>query len=155
MWRFYLAATILVAVFIFAITLRKLPQTDLRVSASPSGTPSAPRSQPPASAGPAAVRGDAPWALSALPDCARQHSETRGSIEFVTRAIPKDATPVSGHLQAGPCAIDVTATGILIVRGKDRLHIPPPARLLYAGGRYYLYERDRKGAILRVYSLVK
>lgn len=155
MWRFYLAATILVAVFIFAITVRKLPQADLRVSASPSGTPSAPRSQPPEGAGPAAVSGEAPWALSALPDCARQHSETRGDAAFVTRAIPKDATPVSGHLQAGPCSIDVSATGILIVRGKDRLRIPPPARLLHADGRYYLYERDRKGAVLRVYSFKK
>ena len=155
MWRFYLAATILVAAFLFAITLRKLPHSDLRVSASPSGTPSAPRSQPPASAGPAVVRGDAPWALSALPDCARQHSETRGTIAFVTRAIPADATPVSGHLQAGPCSIDVSAGGILIVRGKDRLRIPPPARLLFSGGRYYLYERDRKGAVVRVYSFVR
>jgi hypothetical protein len=155
MWRFYLAATILVAAFIFAVTLRKLPHADLRVSASPSGTPSAPRSQPPASAGSATVRGDAPWALSALPDCARQHSETRGDRAFGSRAIPRDATPVSGHLQAGPCSIDVGEAGIVVERGKDRLRIPPPARLLYAGGRYYLYEPDRKGAILRVYSFEK
>lgn len=153
MWRFYLAATILVAAFVFAITLRRLPQADLRVSASPSGTPSAPRSEAPESAAPAAVRGVAPWALSALPDCARQHAEVRGDRAFVTRAIPRDAKPVAGHLQAGPCSIDVAATGILIVRGKDRLRIPPPARLLHAGGRYYLYEPDRKGAVLRVYSL--
>jgi hypothetical protein len=155
MWRYFLAATVLVAAFIFAITYRQLRQAVLQVSASPSGTPSAPRSQAPASSGPAAVRGDAPWALSALPDCARQHSETRGNTAFVMRAIPKDARPVSGRLVAGPCSIEVTANGILIARGKDRLRIPPPARLLYAGGRYYLYERDTKGAVLRVYSLYK
>ncbi|MGH7660599.1 MAG: hypothetical protein ACRENA_06755 [Vulcanimicrobiaceae bacterium] len=155
MWRFYLAATILVAVFIFAITLRRHQQAELRVSASPSGTPSAPRSQTPSSPGLTAVRGDAPWALSALPDCAHQYSETRGTLAFVTRAIPHGATAVSGHLQAGPCSIDVVPSGILIVRGKDRLRIPPPARLLYEDGRYYLYEHDRKDAVLRVYSLNK
>jgi hypothetical protein len=152
MWRFYLAAMLIVAAFIFAITVRRLPQANLRVSASPSGTPSAPRSQAPSSSRPAAVHGDAPWALSALPDCARQHSETSGSVAFVTRAIPHDANPVSGRLQAGPCSIDVTPSGIIVMRGRDRLRIPPPARLLRAGGRYYLYERDRKGAVLRVYS---
>jgi hypothetical protein len=43
----------------------------------------------------------------------------------------------------------------MVERGGDRLRIPPPARLLYWNDRYYLYEDDRKGAVLRVYSFLQ
>ncbi len=99
--------------------------------------------------------GDAPWALSALPDCARQHSEDRGNAATIRAKIPSDATAVDGRVHAGPCTIDVTADGIFVRRGSDRLRIPPPARLLYWDDRYYLYEEDRKGAILRVYTFLQ
>ncbi len=106
-------------------------------------------------AAPALLGGDAPWALSALPDCARQHSEDRGVAATIRAKIPPNATAVDGRLHAGPCTIDVTARGIIVQRGGDRLRIPPPARLLHWDDRYYLYEEDRKGAILRVYSFFK
>lgn len=155
MWRFYLAATVIVAVFIFVITLRRAGPPNLQVSARASGTPSAPRLQGEENASPSAIRGDAPWALSALPECARQHAETRGPIAFVQRAIPRDAHPVEGHLEAGSCSIDVRSDGIVVARGSDRMRIPPPARLLVAHGRYFLYVENRKDAVLRVYSFAK
>ncbi|MBV8720913.1 MAG: hypothetical protein JO277_02110 [Candidatus Eremiobacteraeota bacterium] len=157
MWRFYLAAALLVAVFIFAVTLRQAGPPDVRISATASGTPSASRTQGPQSgaSGNVALRADAPWALSALPDCARQHLEARGTAAHVQAMIPKNARAVRGHLDAGPCALDVTEDGIEVTRGHDRLRIPPPARLLYADDRYYLYEEERKGAVLRVYSFSK
>ena len=155
MWRFYAAATALVAAFLFLITQHREPPPDLRVSARANGTPSPPRFE---AAAPGrdveAVRGDAPWALSALPDCARQHTEMRGSAAEVRAKIPADATPVSGDVRAGPCTIHVGADGIIVRRGEDRLRIPPPARLLHLGARYYLYRENRKGAELRVYSFV-
>ncbi|MBV8353703.1 MAG: hypothetical protein JO101_00150, partial [Candidatus Eremiobacteraeota bacterium] len=78
MWRFYVAAALLVAVFVFAVTLRRAEPPNLQISAKPSGTPSGPRAEASESPGTEPpVRGDAPWALSALPDCARQHEEVR------------------------------------------------------------------------------
>jgi hypothetical protein len=103
---------------------------------------------------PEALGGDAPWALSALPDCARQHSEDRGSAAAVRAKIPSTATAVRGRIRAGACAVEVTADGIIVQRGHDRLRIPPPARLLYWNDLYYLYEDDRKGAVLRIYSFL-
>lgn len=152
MWRYYLAATVIVAVFVFVVTLRKQSPPDLEVSAPAHGTPSAPRSQGPERATPSAVSGDAPWALSALPDCAHQDSERRGPNQFVRDGIPRDAQAAHGTLRAGPCSIHVTSDGIIVVRGKDRLRIPPPARLLESNGRYFLYTQNRKDAVLRVYS---
>jgi len=155
MWRFFAAATVLVAAFVFAITLRRMSHPDVRISARASGTPSAARVQSHESAAPTSLGGDAPWALSALPDCARQHSEDRGSAASVHRKIPVQATAVEGVVHAGPCTISVTAYGIFVQRGSDRLRIPPPARLLHWDDRYYLYDHDRKGAVLRVYSFSK
>lgn len=155
MWRFYLAATLIVAAFVFAVTLRKQGSTDIQVSARASGTPSAPREQADQKASPSSVRGDAPWALSALPECARQDAETRGPVAFVRRAIPPGAREVRGHLQAGPCSIDVSEDGIRVVRGNDLMLVPPPVRLLESKGRYFLYEQNRKDAVLRVYTFAK
>lgn len=155
MWRFYLAATLIVAAFIFVVTLRKHGSTDIQVSARASGTPSAPRAQGDEKAPEAAVRGDAPWALSALPDCARQDAERRGPVAFVERAIPPDAREVRGHLHAGACSIDVTANGIRVVRGADLMRIPPPVRLLESKGRYFLFEKSGKNAVLRVYRFAR
>lgn len=155
MWRFFAAAILLVAAFVFAITLHKMSSPDLRVSARASGTPSPARVQSLASAVPSPLGGDAPWALSALPDCARQHSEDRGSAQSVRSKIPPRAIAVRGSVHAGPCTIEVSSNGIFVQRGSDRLRIPPPARLLHWDDRYYLYEGDRKGAVLRVYSFLK
>lgn len=153
MWRFFLAATLLVAAFIFAITLHKMSSPNVRVSAPASGTPSPARRQgPPSAAGNGVLSGDAPWALSALPDCARQHEEVRGAPSHVEAKIPRDAHVVEGHLDAGPCSLFASKQGIEVRRGGVRLRIPPPARLLHAGDRYYLYTQDRKGALLRVYT---
>jgi hypothetical protein len=143
---------VLVAAFVFAITLRKMSPPELRVSAPATGTPSASRAQSNERATSTSLSGDAPWALSALPDCARQHSELAGSAASLRAKIPAGATAVDGTVHAGPCTIDITANGIFVRRGADRLRIPPPARLLHWDDRYYLYEDDRKGAVLRVYS---
>ncbi|MGA3037914.1 MAG: hypothetical protein ABSE64_10595 [Vulcanimicrobiaceae bacterium] len=145
----------LVAAFVFAITLRKMSPPDLRVSARASGTPSASRAQSNGSVASTSLAGDAPWALSALPACARQHSEDHGSAASLRAKIPASATTIDGTVHAGPCTIKITANGIIVRRGSDRLRIPPPARLLHWNDRYYLYDDDRKGAVLRVYSFIK
>ncbi|MBV8074006.1 MAG: hypothetical protein JO140_01165 [Candidatus Eremiobacteraeota bacterium] len=154
MWRFYVAATAIVAAFVFAVASHRESPPDLKVSARASGTPTVTRAEGTGSRGPSgALFGDAPWALSALPDCARQHAELRGPARAVRAAIPAGAVAVVSELHAGPCTIDVTRDGIVVTRGGDRLRIPPPARLLRSGDRYYLYREEGKAAELRVYSL--
>jgi hypothetical protein len=153
MWRFYLAATIIVAVFIYVVTLRKAEPPDLRISARAHGTPSAARSQGSEGKGGGAVIGDAPWALSALPDCARQHAETRGIPAIIATNVPANATPVEGDFTAGPCTIRVRTDGIYVTRGEDRMRIPPPVKLFRVGQRYYLLRQVGTTAELRVYTL--
>ena len=156
MWRFFAAATAIVAAFVFFATQHKTSPPDLKISAPATGTPTITHPEAAGTAAPAgALRGDAAWALSALPDCARQHSEDRGKPERIAAMIPHGAVPVEGHVSAGPCSLEVSRDGIRIVRGSDRLRIPPPARLLQYGDRYYLYTQDRNAATLRVYSLAK
>lgn len=153
MWRFYLAATAIVAAFLFIISSHRRAPPDLRVSGESSGTPSPARSEARGGESRGNVVGDAPWALSALPDCARQHFELRGPAGIVRAKVPAGATPVEGELVAGPCSISVTPRGIVVVRGLDRLRIPPPAQLLHAGDRYYLYRRSGEQAEVRAYTL--
>jgi len=156
MWRFLLAATLIVAAFVFVVTLRKMSPPDVRISARASGTPSPARSELGGKAAPSgALRGEAPWALSALPDCARQHSESHGPAEQIAARIPAGAHELHGRVIAGPCTLDVSSAGILVERGQDRLRIPPPARLLEYNDRYYLYTEQKKAADLRIYSLSK
>ena len=154
MLRYYLAATLLVAAFVFAVTARKYLPPDLRISAPATGTPSAPRveaSESPGTEPP--VRGDAPWALSALPDCARQHSEDRGPAPAVRAKIPAGARAVDAPVLAGPCTIEVRDDAIWVARGGDRLRIPPVAHLFAWGGRYYLFRQDGSRGELRIYTL--
>ena len=153
MWRYYVAATAIVAAFLFVISLHREGPPDLRVSGRSSGTPSPARSESTGGDGRGNVVGDAPWALSALPDCARQHFATRGTAAEVRAKIPAAATVVQGEIVAGPCSITVTPRGIVVVRGLDRLRIPPPAQLLHAGDRYYLYRRSGERAEVRAYTL--
>ena len=153
MWRYYLAATAIVAAFLFVISQRREPPPDLRVSGRSSGTPTPARSESNGGEGRGNVAGDAPWALSALPDCARQHFAVRGSTAAVRAKIPAAATVVGGEIVAGPCTIRITPNGIDVARDLDHLRIPPPAQLLRAGNRYYLYRHSGERAELRAYSL--
>jgi hypothetical protein len=157
MWRYYVAATAIVAAFVFLIAHKRAEPPDLRISARASGTPSVSRPESHDEAPEGSVRGDAPWALSALPDCARQDRAARGNWAEVRAKIPAGASPVQGEFGAGPCTIRIDPDGIHITRGADRLRIPAPARLFVAGTgsgeRYYLYRRLGELGELREYTL--
>jgi hypothetical protein len=157
MWRFYVAATAIVAAFVFFVTNRHAPPPDLKVSSRASGAPSASRTQSGEAYDPGAVRGEAPWALSALPDCAHQVLEARGSRAAILAKIPPGAQPLAGEINAGPCKIRIAGGGILVTRGSDQLRVPAPASLFVshrsAGERYYLYRPFGERAELREYTL--
>ncbi|MDP9025783.1 MAG: hypothetical protein M3N13_10470 [Candidatus Eremiobacteraeota bacterium] len=158
MLRYYAIATGLVLTIVVAVTAwsyrdlirLKIGSTNLRV--------------PPKGAEPLdihgssheAVSGDAPWALSALPDCFRQRAETVGPIAFVRAHVPADMTLVATgtKLVYGPCTISVAGGEASVTRGSDRMRIPPHVQFYRAPGVLALLRSSTKGSELRVYDAV-
>ena len=105
-------------------------------------------------AGSAPVHGDAPWALSALPECLIQQSEATGTLAYVRSKLPAGATAVAAGtiLHYGPCTILVRDGEALVSRGQDRLRIPPHVTLYRAGNRLALLRQIDATGELRVYT---
>ncbi|MDQ2866112.1 MAG: hypothetical protein M3R51_07770 [Candidatus Eremiobacteraeota bacterium] len=103
-----------------------------------------------------ALRGDAPWALSALPDCLRQRAEASGPPAFVRAYEPKAMIPVppGSTLHYGNCTIFVTDGEAYVTRGPDRLRIPPHVQFYRAHGLLALLRTSDAGWELRVYEPV-
>ncbi len=101
------------------------------------------------------VTGDAPWALSALPDCFTQRSETAGSQAYVATRIPAGAQPVADgtRLRYGPCTILVRRSELLVERGSDHLRVPPRATLYTVGNSLVLVRTSGNYAVLRTYEI--
>ena len=103
---------------------------------------------------PAPLQGDAPWALSALPECLQQVSQASGSRSFVQAHLPARATPIvpPATLVYGDCTISIAGDRAYVRRGVDRLRIPPRVRFYRSPGRLSLI-REAAGSIdLRVYE---
>lgn len=105
-------------------------------------------------AGGGPLRGDAPWALSALPDCLIQQSVATGTLAYVRSKLPAGATaqPAGTILHYGPCTILVRDGEALVSRGPDRLRIPPHVTLYRAGNRLALLRDSDARGELRVYT---
>jgi hypothetical protein len=102
------------------------------------------------------VSGDAPWALSALPGCFKQRSETTGKRAYVQAAMPPGMARVAPgtHLAFGDCTISVTDREVLVDRGSDHLRVPPDARLYRAGTTLVLLRMHGTTNELRIYDIV-
>ncbi len=159
--RYYVIATCIVLTI--AVLATAWSNRDrIRATVSPHTTPAryAPASTPhggfeaPGGAAGAPVRGDAPWALSALPDCLIQRSEATGSLAYIHTKLPAGATAVlpGTILRYGPCTILVRDGEALVSRGEDRLRIPPHVRLYRAGNALALVRDTGRRGELRVYS---
>jgi hypothetical protein len=106
------------------------------------------------SVAPAPLSGDAPWALSALPDCLTQTSESTGSEAYVRAHLPPGAVRVRppAKLTYGDCRIAIVGDEAFVRRGSDLLHIPAPARFYRAGARLALVRGAGNSVELRVYE---
>jgi hypothetical protein len=104
--------------------------------------------------GPAALHGDAPWALSALPECLIQTSESTGPHAYVRSHLPAGAVPVEppATLEYGDCTIFISGDEAFVRRGADRLHIPPRVQFYRAPGSLALVREGPAGVELRVYK---
>jgi hypothetical protein len=100
------------------------------------------------------LSGDAPWALSALPECLTQTSESRGSLAYLRAHLPAGAAAIvpPARLVYGDCNIAIAGNEAFVRRGDDRLRIPPRALFYRAGNTLALIRRDATGNELRVYE---
>jgi hypothetical protein len=103
---------------------------------------------------PSTLAGDAPWAMSALPDCFEQLSVDTGPREFLLRHLPADSVRVAppARLQFADCTISVVRDELYVQRGGDAFRIPSPARLYRSPSRLSLLRSTAGGGELRVYQ---
>ena len=103
---------------------------------------------------PVPLHGDAPWALSALPECLVQMSETTGPAAYTTAHLPPGSVPVRGPatLRYGDCTISVSGDEAIVTRGADRFHIPPKIRFYRTSQTLALLRAEEGGTELRVYQ---
>ena len=102
----------------------------------------------------AGLRGDAPWALSALPECLIQTSETTGPLDYVLKHLPSGAVQIvpPAVLAYCDCTIFVRGDEAYVRRGVDRFRIPPRVRLYRTAGSLALLRLGPGGNELRVYQ---
>ncbi len=159
MLRYYAIATVLVLAVAVIVTARSYSDfMRFRMAASKhSAAPQHLRVAQGARGSPTEnVTGDAPWALSALPDCFVQRSETTGSAAYVRSRIPAGAQPVSDgtRLRYGPCTIFVRKSELLVDRGSDHLRVPPKAALYRLGDLLVLVRTSGNSGVLRTYDIM-
>ncbi|MDQ6826585.1 MAG: hypothetical protein M3Z14_05215 [Candidatus Eremiobacteraeota bacterium] len=120
-----------------------------------SGSPSASRRELPSDSRAVPFVGEAPWALSALPECLSQQTVWRGMSRGALRArVPPGAQAVEpgAVLHYNDCTITVRRRDALVVRGEDRFHIPPASEFFARRGQLFIL-RSGKHAELRAYNL--
>lgn len=100
------------------------------------------------------LSGDAPWALSALPECLRQLSKSHGSAPYVRAHLPRDAVAIvpPATLVYGDCTIAIDDDEAYVSRGSDRLRIPPRVRFYRAPGVLAFIRESGGMAELRLYQ---
>jgi hypothetical protein len=111
-------------------------------------------STPLGGAGSVPLQGDAPWALSALPECLVQVSETTGSADYTVAHLPAGSVPVQppAALRYGDCTISLTGDEAFVSRGADRFRIPPKVRFYRTAQTLALLRIEGGGTELRVYQ---
>jgi hypothetical protein len=125
---------------------------------APAGSP---RAEGDAQTSPSPVAGDAPWALSALPECFDERRHVAGPRAYLSRQfgmLPMRAwKPVaSGALVSADCRIvvDGAAGSIDVARGDTHLRVPPVTRVFVAGERIVVERVLSAGRYdVRVYAL--
>ena len=102
----------------------------------------------------APLSGDAPWALSALPECLMQTSEANGNIGYVRAHLPADMEPIAppATLTYGDCRIIIAGDEAWVRRGQDKLRIPPRVQFYRGRGVLAMIRRTPAGDELRVYE---
>lgn len=98
--------------------------------------------------------GDAPWALSALPECLIQRQASHGTLAYALAHLPTNAQIIRppATLRFGDCTISLIHDEAYVKRGPDRFRIPPSARFYAVGTGLALLRVVGKTAELRIYQ---
>jgi hypothetical protein len=107
--------------------------------------PKAAQTEPPSQRKAPAFTGDAPWALSALPECFAQVSKSTGpDLSYILAHLPKGSQMVRPpeDLYYADCVLRIRGDAVYVQRGSDRMRIPPATRV-------YVNYQDQKLAVLR------
>lgn len=160
MFRYFVLATAIVVGSCIAVTgwvnrdLIRIKIASVYASARPKAEPSSAIGNGSRSG----LRGDAPWALSAFPECLQQTSESTGSLAYVLAHLPSGAVEVAppSTLVYGDCTVFFSGDEAYVRRGTDRFRIPPRVRLYRTPHALaLLHEGPLGGNDLRVYEPVK
>lgn len=102
------------------------------------------------------LHGDAPWALSAFPECLRQQSESRGTPQYVRTHLPPNSRPIvpPNDVRYGDCTIAVRGWEAFVRRGSDVFRIPPRVEFFNSGNLLVMLRISGGSADLRVYEPV-
>ena len=109
------------------------------------------------SGGTASMSGDAPWALSALPECLTQVSKSTGSRRYVRAHLPHSARRIvpPARLAYGDCTISIDGDEAFVRRGSDRFRIPPRVQFYRVRGEVAMIRETAASVELRVYQPVR
>jgi hypothetical protein len=144
-----IGGTMLVAAWVERDLIRfKLASVYLKVP------PKSERAQALVAASPRPLSIEAPWALSVLPACLIQMSDTTGPAAYVLAHLPAGARVIAppASLTYGNCTILLRGDEAYVRRGADRFHIPPHVQFFRAGEALALLRRDGPGMDLRIYQ---
>ena len=154
-----IAAAIVVATIFVILALGRTTKPHDAVYSAKLASPGVPRREGDAGATAVPLSGDAPWALSALPDCFRQLHAIHGPPDYVNAHLAQLAPPRatwhrarSGRLRSADCVVTIVGASANVVRGDTRLHIPADARFSIAGPRLILDRFSGGTEDLRVYE---
>lgn len=97
--------------------------------------------------------GQGGWVLSALPSCFTQQSAKEGPSRLLAADVPPAAARIApgSSLRRGPCVVQVRADDIWVIRGRDRLRVPPLAELFNTPDGLTLVYRHGDRTEIRVY----
>lgn len=118
--------------------------------------PKAAQTAPPSKRAGRAFVADAPWALSALPECFTPLAKSTGpNLPSVLAHLPAHMTMVRppARLRYGDCTLVLSGARVLVLRGEDRLRIPPPTRIYTGAGILASLRAANGGYDLRTYSV--
>jgi hypothetical protein len=156
MLRYYLIATVIVVAVGSVVFAHRVVTGNWNVRVDTKGTPSP--AQGNNNSGfvttpePSFV-GQGPWVLSALPGCFIQQSWKEGPAPLMSADVPQDALRIAPgtRLHRGNCTVLVRDHDIWVYRGRDRLRVPPDARLYNGPEGLTLVYRHAGRTEVRVY----
>jgi len=150
--RYYVLATVLVlgAILVGGLFARRA-SVAIRVASVNVSVPPKPGDRTQLAGSPPPLTGEAPWALSVLPECFRQLSEISGPRAYVLAHLPQ-RIPLRGVVvHAHDCTLRIASGSAVVQRGADRLVLPKSAffhvgddlAVLHADGPFAEFRRYR------------